>query len=62
MPRLQTVRITNPSKTQTLQLTSISGDSPDFHPSFFKSKVRWFIVSALYVASFPGSSALKREH
>ena len=43
MPRLQTVRITNPSKTQTLQLTSISGDSPDFHPSFFKSKVRWLI-------------------
>ena len=39
MPELKVVKIANPSNTQPLQLTSISGDSPDFHPSFFKSKV-----------------------
>ena len=31
--------MSNPSKTQSLQLTSISGNASDFHPSFFKSKV-----------------------
>ena len=39
MPKLAVVKVVNPSQTQTLQLTAISGDSPDFHPSFFKSKV-----------------------
>ena len=39
MPRLETVQLTNPSPSQTVQLNSISGDSPVFHASFFKSKV-----------------------
>ena len=39
MPRLETVHLSNPSPSQTIHLNSISGDSPVFHASFFKSKV-----------------------
>lgn len=39
MPKLETVHIHNPSHSQPLHLNSISGDSPVFHASFFKSKV-----------------------
>lgn len=39
MPQIKTITINNPSPSQTLQLTSVSGDTPDFHPSFFQSKV-----------------------
>ena len=38
MPRLEIVQLRNPSTVQTIQLNSISGDSPVFHASFFKSK------------------------
>jgi len=59
MPRLQRVRITNPSQTQTLHLTSISGDSPDFHPSFFKSKVvkagDWTMFDVVFLARVVGA-------
>eukprot|EP00731_Ephydatia_muelleri_P023706 Em0015g1289a len=33
------VKIGNPSRVQTLQLTSISSDSSDLHTSFFRSKI-----------------------
>ena len=39
MPRLESIRVYNPSPAQSLHLNSISGDSPVFHASFFKSKV-----------------------
>ena len=38
MPRLETVHLRNPGTSQTIHLNSISGDSPVFHASFFKSK------------------------
>ena len=40
MPVLREVTIVNPTNSLTLQLTSISGDVPDFQTSFFKSKVK----------------------
>ena len=39
MPRLEKVQLSNPSSSQIIHLNSISGDSPVFHASFFKSKV-----------------------
>lgn len=39
MPKLETIHVSNPSASQLLHLNSISGDSPVFHASFFKSKV-----------------------
>lgn len=39
MPKLETIHISNPSVSQPLHLNSISGDSPVFHASFFRSKV-----------------------
>ena len=39
MPRLEMVQLTNPSSSHVIHLNSISGDSPVFHASFFKSKV-----------------------
>jgi len=39
MPQIKAITINNPSPSQTLQLTSVSGDTADFHPSFFQSKV-----------------------
>lgn len=55
MPSSKVVKILNPSKTQTLQLTSISGDSADFHPSFFRSKASTFSSSPILTPSSPGS-------
>ena len=40
MPRLERVELSNPpSSSHVIHLNSISGDSPVFHASFFKSKV-----------------------
>lgn len=39
MPRMESIRVHNPSQSQSLHLNSISGDSPVFHAAFFKSKV-----------------------
>lgn len=39
MPRLEKVELSNPSSSHVIHLNSISGDSPVFHASFFKSKV-----------------------
>lgn len=40
MPRLEKVELSNPpSSSHIIHLNSISGDSPVFHASFFKSKV-----------------------
>lgn len=54
MSRLEVVRVSNPSKTQSLQLTSISGNASDFHPSFFKSKVGPQTASGVREAAWPG--------
>lgn len=39
MPNIQEVIVSNPTHSLTLQLISISGNQPDFHSSFFISKV-----------------------
>ena len=39
MPKQETVQVFNPSPSHQLHLNSISGDSPVFHASFFRSKV-----------------------
>ena len=46
MPTMHTVKIGNPNRVQTLQLTSISSDSSDLHTSFFRSKVH---ICSMYV-------------
>ena len=43
---MHTVKIGNPNRVQTLQLTSISSDSSDLHTSFFRSKVH---ICSMYV-------------
>lgn len=41
------IKVNNPTHSLTLQLVSISGNQPDFHSSFFVSKVEHY-TSVVY--------------
>eukprot|EP00731_Ephydatia_muelleri_P015388 Em0008g1108a len=58
MPTMHTVKIGNPNRVQTLQLTSISSDSSDLHTSFFRSKIvkggEWTSFNVVFLARTVG--------